>query len=413
MSLISMIEPEHEMGAFGVLVEDMLAQELDFRVEGHNRERLSAIIERSGRSARSRYCDIVFPEVYWDYAAEGVIVQEFASNSVSLANKAEVNASGVSFLLAIGELAEVFAETAFVHGYVHNDLHTGNVLVRPQAAKETVFNNRTTRRYALRAPLVLSTSLYLVLLWAALAFGNAVSGVLVAFVFNSYHIRSVYDDLVLLGFGTLRLTQSQPKKNLVDLTHAPTPRPGPWLDWGFWSGRWSVGTLVGVLGGAFVLHRSNSGWLAELKRTMRAPAINVASRALSKHKELVMALEGGVASFTRARFDLILIDHGFHTHIDGNFRRAWCKVWAAVGLCDEDALREAGAMLGLEGEEYRFLPIFCCLLPYPGWVSNTFPGPARAQEMFQHPGEWLGSILLRLPTTSYYFLLLPTTSYYP
>ena len=157
-----------------------------------------------------------------------------------------------------------------------------------------------------------------------------------------------------------------------------------------------------MLGGAFVLYRSNSGWLAEFKRTLRAPAINVASRALSKHKELVMALEGGVASFTRARFDLILIDHGFHTHIDENFRRAWCKVWAAVGLCDEDALREAGAMLGLEGEEYRFLPIFCCLLPYPGWVSNTFPGPARAQEMFQHPvygGKAARRVSPKLPRT--------------
>ena len=123
----------------------------------------SFLISRRPSAATDVY-GMKLAEVYWDYAAKGVIVQEFASNSVSLANKAEVNGSGVSFLLAIGELAEVFAETAFVHGYVHNDLHTGNVLVRPQAQKQTLLNNPTTRRYALRAPIVLSTSLYLALL---------------------------------------------------------------------------------------------------------------------------------------------------------------------------------------------------------------------------------------------------------
>jgi len=304
-------------------------------------------------------------------------VQEFASNSVSLANKAEVNASGVSFLLAIGELAEVFAETAFVHGYVHNDLHTGNVLVRPQVHRSTLLNNPTTRRYARHAPLMLSTSLYLAGVWAIFAVGTAVWGGLAAVVFNSYHIRSVYDDLVLLGFE-------------------------PWLHWGLWEGRWSVGAVAGLLGGVYLLYRSNSGRVIQLKRTLRAPAINVASRALSMHRALMMSLEAGVATFTRARFDLILIDHGFHTHIDEGFRRAWCKVWAAVGLCNEDALREAGALLGLEGEDYRFLPIFCCLLPYPGWASNSFPGPARAQEMFQHPqygGKAARRVSPKLPRT--------------
>ena len=59
-------------------------------------------------------------KVYWDYCAEGVLVQEFASNALSLSQKEAVNRSGVSFVMAVAELAEVFAETAFVHGYIHD-----------------------------------------------------------------------------------------------------------------------------------------------------------------------------------------------------------------------------------------------------------------------------------------------------
>ena len=45
-------------------------------------------------------------------------MQEFASNALSLSQKDAVNHSGVSFVMAVAELAEVFAETAFVHGYI-------------------------------------------------------------------------------------------------------------------------------------------------------------------------------------------------------------------------------------------------------------------------------------------------------
>ena len=128
----------------------------------------------------------------------------------------------------------------------------------------------------------------------------------------------------------------------------------PWLQWRLLEGQWSVGTVVGLLGSAYVLYRSNSGQMAELKRKLRAPVINVASRVLSKHKELVMAFEGGVASFTRTRFDLILIDHGFHTHIDEAFRRAWCKVWAAVGLVHGEKIGRGAR--GREGERANPYP---------------------------------------------------------
>ena len=75
LAMVEMIEPNHGLRAFTVLLEDMLAQEVDFRIEGHNRERLAAILKRSGRDARSRHCTLVLPRVHWALTREGVMVR--------------------------------------------------------------------------------------------------------------------------------------------------------------------------------------------------------------------------------------------------------------------------------------------------------------------------------------------------
>ena len=47
------------------------------------------------------------------------------------------------------------------------------------------------------------------------------------------------------------------------------------------------------------------------------PVLLVGSQVLSTHRMLTQAIERRVASISKSRFDLILIDHGFHTHIPG------------------------------------------------------------------------------------------------
>ena len=110
LAMVEMIEPNHGLRAFTVLLEDMLAQEVDFRVEAHNRERLAAVLERSGRSARSAHADVQLPRVFWELCREGLMVQELAAAAVSLQDKAAVEAAGVPFVLAVAELAEVSPE---------------------------------------------------------------------------------------------------------------------------------------------------------------------------------------------------------------------------------------------------------------------------------------------------------------
>ena len=78
------------LNGFIAIFDSSLRQELDFRIEGHNRERLAAIIERSGRSKRSAYADVLFPKVFWEYTHEDVMVQEFVEGAVFLGSKEQV-----------------------------------------------------------------------------------------------------------------------------------------------------------------------------------------------------------------------------------------------------------------------------------------------------------------------------------
>ncbi|KAH8085496.1 hypothetical protein JL720_7481 [Aureococcus anophagefferens] len=136
ISLVDMLEPNHGLRPMMFMIEAMLRQEMDFRIEGANRERLAAVVDRSRRTERSQFANVVFPVVYWDYCCESVMVQEFAEGAVSLGSRAAVQALGVPYAVALRELSIFFAEGAFVHGYMHNDLHTGNAMVRPARGGE-------------------------------------------------------------------------------------------------------------------------------------------------------------------------------------------------------------------------------------------------------------------------------------
>eukprot|EP00415_Alexandrium_ostenfeldii_P001535 UN1535 len=87
----------------------------------------------------------------------------------------------------------------------------------------------------------------------------------------------------------------------------------------------------------------------------------------------------------RDRFELIIIDHGFHTYLPFDFRLTWCKVWAAVGTVNEPLLKEAAAELNLEGDEYKILPLLLCLMPYPYWIRRQFPSPREIMDLLQDP----------------------------
>jgi len=328
--MVERVEPNHGLHPLAVTWESMLKQELDMRREGQNRERLAAVVERSGRSGRSEHADVLFPRVYWELCREGLMVQEFARGAVALTSQTEAEAAGVPYRLAVAELAELFGETAFVHGYLHNDLHPGNVLVRPQAGAEPSLSPRERRAAVLAALL----ALYLVIAAA----GFALARVALALLWT-----------VLDGLSGFSLVGCVP-----------------------------VITAIGAVG----VTCNVAGARASLRSAPGAVLV-LCGQGLGLHFRLRGRVERAVARAAKTRFDLIIIDHGFHTYLPYEFRITWCKVWAAIGLCDEALLREAAAELNLVDDEYRVLPTILCLLPYSYWLRHEFPGPQELLKLLK------------------------------
>ena len=345
ISLVDMLEPNHGLRPMMFMIEAMLRQEMDFRIEGANRERLAAVVDRSRRTERSQFANVVFPTVYWDYCCESVMVQEFAEGAVSLGSRAAVQALGVPYAVALRELSIFFAEGAFVHGYMHNDLHTGNAMVRP--VRDGRARSRLERAAA--TPDVAAKAL-------AALYAAALAVVLAA------------------CYGGLWAPLRRQTRGTV-------------LDWPFAMVAQLVQTALFSLVAAAVFFGRDPDQLSQvlkpaagesvaergaklLEAYPRAAALGEA--LLAKHAAAKAALELRAAELARVRFDLVIIDHGFHTHVSYETRLAWCKCWAAIGLCDEELLVEAAADFGLEGDDYKHLPMMLSLFPYPLWRENRY-----------------------------------------
>ncbi|KAH8047867.1 hypothetical protein JL720_15976 [Aureococcus anophagefferens] len=95
-------------------------------------------------------------------------------------------------------------------------------------------------------------------------------------------------------------------------------------------------------------------------------------QAFTFHQQTRSKVDKAIAETADVRFELIIIDHGFHTHVTYEYRLAWCKVWAGIGLCDEELLKEGCADFGLEGDDYKKMTMILSFFPYPVWRERRF-----------------------------------------
>ncbi|KAK7235134.1 hypothetical protein SO694_00143052 [Aureococcus anophagefferens] len=369
ISLVDMLEPNHGLRPMMFMIEAMLRQEMDFRIEGANRERLAAVVDRSRRTERSQFANVVFPVVYWDYCCESVMVQEFAEGAVSLGSRAAVQALGVPYAVALRELSIFFAEGAFVHGYMHNDLHTGNAMVRPARGGEP----RTRLERAAATPDVAAKALAALYVAALAVALSACYGGLWAPLRRQ--TRGTVLDWPLAAIAQLVQTA------LFSLVAAAVF---------FGRDPDQLSQVLKPAAGESVAERG----ARLLEAYPRAAALGEA--LLAKHAAAKAALELRAAELARVRFDLVIIDHGFHTHVSYETRLAWCKCWAAIGLCDEELLVEAAADFGLEGDDYKHLPMMLSLFPYPLWpgqettiISRNGLEALWRENRYGTLGEWL------------------------
>ncbi|KAJ4828786.1 hypothetical protein Tsubulata_010799 [Turnera subulata] len=106
---VSSLFPEYRFGWLISEFTQAISLELDFIQEGRNSE-------KTARNFKNNTL-VRVPSVYWVDDVE--FLKEMRINPVKVAQA----------------LVEVFAEMIFIHGFVHGDLHSGNILVSPEGPK--------------------------------------------------------------------------------------------------------------------------------------------------------------------------------------------------------------------------------------------------------------------------------------
>lgn len=287
-----------------IICHEMVKQELDMRIEGYNRERLAAIFDRSDFASRSRHARLVFPRVFWEYTSTRCMVQELARDAVTLNDAAAVRAAGVPMGLAVDAALNFFCESLFVHGYTHNDMHPGNILVRNTSPPGGRLRRRA--RDLLRGGVeAVSDQIF--------------NGLLVALVLASLPV-AVYASVAL------------------------------------WVACYACAAV-------YVL------WLYKWKREEAAFHYMFVKyefgMKIRRHVTEGLARVGGVT------FDLVVIDHGFHTHFPHAQRRGYCEWIVGTVLRDEAMLRRAEKSLGLKEGDWKGLPtLFSEATKYPMWTTG-------------------------------------------
>ena len=89
---------------------------------------------------------------------------------------------------------------------------------------------------------------------------------------------------------------------------------------------------------------------------------------------------------TKAKCELVLIDHGLHVAVPRDFRAAYCRLWNALAEGDEAGLKAAAAALGVGGDDYRAFPWLLGYMPYDNWLKRKMPS-ARDVARMRRTGE--------------------------
>jgi ubiquinone biosynthesis protein len=108
-------------------IRSMILQELDFRTEADNVERVAACF--TGRK------DVAFPKVVRELSTARVLVTEWI-DGVKVSDRARLAAGGIDRARLARKVVSAYCQQIFTDGVYHADPHPGNLLVRKQASGE-------------------------------------------------------------------------------------------------------------------------------------------------------------------------------------------------------------------------------------------------------------------------------------
>eukprot|EP00742_Colponemidia_sp_Colp-10_P004104 GILJ01004379.1.p1 GENE.GILJ01004379.1~~GILJ01004379.1.p1 ORF type:complete len:514 (-),score=83.95 GILJ01004379.1:259-1800(-) len=102
--------------------KECLSKELDFLHEGQNAERVADMFKSIP--------EVAIPKIHWDLSTSQLLTMQFMHGckvtDVTKLDDMQLDKKRIGVLLS-----EIVADMIFIHGFVHSDLHPGNLLVRP------------------------------------------------------------------------------------------------------------------------------------------------------------------------------------------------------------------------------------------------------------------------------------------
>src|SRR5262249_9185680 len=125
--IINYFVPYQGMESLYGEIRAMVLQELDFRAEADN-------VERIGASFVGRR-DVAFPKVHRDLSTARVLTTEWV-DGVKVSDRARLNALGVDRAQLARKVVQAYCQQIFTDGVYHADPHPGNLLVRKAATGE-------------------------------------------------------------------------------------------------------------------------------------------------------------------------------------------------------------------------------------------------------------------------------------
>lgn len=120
--------PQTAVGSPRALAEDFartLHEEMDFRLEAENMERMRAILDGEGIT------DARVPTVHHDLVGKRVLTME-RIDGIQFSDVEAMRAAGLDTVRLLRLGVQTVVEGALVHGFFHGDLHAGNIVVLPE-----------------------------------------------------------------------------------------------------------------------------------------------------------------------------------------------------------------------------------------------------------------------------------------
>jgi ubiquinone biosynthesis protein len=197
--------PQTAVGSPRALAEDFartLHEEMDFRLEAENMERMRAILDGEGIT------DARVPAVHHELVGRRVLTME-RIDGIQFSDVEAMRAAGLDTVRLLRLGVQTVVEGALVHGFFHGDLHAGNMSVLPDGTF-VLFDfgivgrlTETTRTRLAAYLMAVATNDYESMVRALRSFGSVPPDVDVADMAST--IQELYEPFVEAGVVTAQL----------------------------------------------------------------------------------------------------------------------------------------------------------------------------------------------------------------